>query len=47
MEEGSALILSGILQEQAQSVIESAQVKGLDVGERRQTGDWVALTMSR
>jgi ribosomal protein L11 methyltransferase len=47
MEEGSALILSGILQEQAQSVIESAQVKGLDVRERRQTGDWVALTMSR
>lgn len=46
IEENGTIILSGILQEQAQSVIEAARIKGLDVGERRQMGDWVALTMS-
>ncbi|HJQ14573.1 MAG TPA: 50S ribosomal protein L11 methyltransferase [Anaerolineales bacterium] len=46
MEAGGALILSGVLQEQAQSVIDAARAKGLDVREQRQTGDWVALTMS-
>lgn len=47
MEENGALILSGILQEQEQSVIEAAQAQGLRVGERKQVGDWVALTMRR
>jgi ribosomal protein L11 methyltransferase len=47
IEENGAIILSGILQEQAQSVIDAAQAKGLRMNERKQMGDWVALTMSR
>ena len=47
MEENGALILSGILQEQAQNVIEAAQAKGLKLNERAQMGDWVALRMNR
>ena len=47
IEDDGAIILSGILQEQAQSVIEAGQAKGLKMIERRQMGDWVALTMSR
>ena len=46
VEENGAIILSGILQEQAQSVIEAAQAKGLKIKERKQMGDWVALTMN-
>ena len=46
IDENGAIILSGILQEQTQSVIEAAQAKGLQVNERKQMGDWVALTMS-
>ncbi len=46
METGGSLILSGILHEQAQSVIDAAQAKGLGVKEQRQMGDWVALTVS-
>ena len=42
-----AIILSGILQEQEQSVVETAQAKGLRMKERRQMGDWVASAMSR
>ena len=45
VEEKGAIILSGILQEQVQSVINAAMAKGLDVQERRQIGDWVALTI--
>ena len=40
------LILSGILQEQEQSVVDAAQAYGLGRIERRQMGDWVALKMS-
>jgi len=40
---GGALILSGILAEQAEEVIYSAEVHGLKLVERRQIGDWVAL----
>jgi ribosomal protein L11 methyltransferase len=47
IEDDGAIVLSGILQEQAQSVIEAGQAKGLKMIERRQMGDWVALTMSR
>ncbi|HEX6271209.1 MAG TPA: 50S ribosomal protein L11 methyltransferase [Anaerolineales bacterium] len=47
IEGDGAIILSGILQEQAQGVIEAAQAKGLRVNEHRQIGDWVAFTMSR
>ncbi len=46
IEDNGAIILSGILQEQAQSVIEAAQAKGLRMNERKQMRDWVALTMS-
>jgi len=46
IEENGAIILSGILQEQAQSVIDAAQAKGLRMNERKQMGDWVALTMN-
>ena len=47
MEENGALLLSGILEEQASSVIEAARAKGLRTIERKQMGDWVALSMSR
>ncbi len=47
VEPGGAIILSGILQEQAQGVLEAGEKKGLKAGERRQMGDWVALTMSK
>ena len=45
IEENGAIILSGILEEQAPSVLEAAQAKGLKMNERRQLGDWVALSM--
>ena len=47
IEENGAIILSGILQEQVQNVIEAAQAKGLNVSQQKQMGDWVALTMSQ
>jgi ribosomal protein L11 methyltransferase len=47
IEENGAIILSGILFEQEQSVVEAGQAQGLRMIERRQMGDWVALTMSR
>jgi len=47
IEDEGAIVLSGILYEQEQSVIEAGQAKGLRMNERRQIGDWVALTMSR
>ena len=47
IEENGSIILSGILQEQEQNVIEAGQAKGLRMNERCQKGDWVALTMSR
>ena len=46
-EQNGAIILSGILQEQSQSVMEAAQAKGLRMNEKRQMGDWVALMMER
>lgn len=46
-EENGAVILSGILEEQAQSVIDAGQAKGFRLGERKQIGDWVALQMFR
>lgn len=45
--ESGVIILSGILQEQEQNVVEAAQAKGLRMEQRKQMGDWVALTMSR
>lgn len=47
MEQNGSIILSGILDEQAQRVIEAAQAQGLQMNDRRQMGDWVALSMSR
>jgi ribosomal protein L11 methyltransferase len=47
IEKDGAIILSGILQEQAQNVLEAAQAKGLRMDERKQMGDWVALRMRR
>lgn len=41
-----SIILSGILQEQEQRVVEAGQAQGLGLTGRRQMGDWVALTMS-
>ena len=45
--ENGSIVLSGILFEQEQSVIEAGQAQGLKMIERRQIGDWVALTLSR
>ena len=47
IEESGAIILSGILEEQAPRVLETAQAKGLKMNEQKQMGDWVALSMSR
>jgi ribosomal protein L11 methyltransferase len=47
IEEHGAIVLSGILFEQEQSVIEAGQAQGLRMNARRQSGDWVALTMNR
>ncbi|MCC6568856.1 MAG: 50S ribosomal protein L11 methyltransferase [Anaerolineales bacterium] len=47
VDEGGAIILSGILQEQEENVARAGQAKRLKLNERRQMGDWVALTMSR
>lgn len=47
IEEHGSIVLSGILFEQEQTVIEAGQAKGLRMNERRQIGDWVALTMSK
>jgi ribosomal protein L11 methyltransferase len=41
------IILSGILLEQEGNVIEAGQAHGLSLNERRQVGDWVALSLSR
>ena len=47
VEPNGMLILSGILQEQSQNVIEAVQAKGLSMNERLQMVDWVALMMER
>jgi ribosomal protein L11 methyltransferase len=46
-EPGGTLILSGILADQAGTVAEAAQAKGMEPGERKQIGDWVALSYKR
>jgi ribosomal protein L11 methyltransferase len=45
MEDGGTIILSGILQEQGGKVIEAAQAKGLKLNDKRQMGDWVAMSL--
>ena len=47
VEPNGEIILSGILDHQAESVIGAGQAKGLKRGEVRQMGDWVAISMSR
>ena len=47
VEDRGVILLSGILQEQEQSVVDVAQSKGLRRKERRQMGDWVAVSMVR
>lgn len=47
IEEGGSIILSGILQEQEETVLRAGQAKGLDLNRRGQMGDWVALTMMK
>jgi ribosomal protein L11 methyltransferase len=44
---GGALILSGILREQAEGVLAAAHAKGLTLNKRRQMEDWVALALKR
>jgi ribosomal protein L11 methyltransferase len=44
---GGALILSGILADQAQAVKQAAQARGLTFTEQKQSGDWVALALKR
>ena len=46
-EPGGTVILSGILDQQVQKVIEAGQARGLELSEQRQMGDWVALMMKR
>lgn len=41
------LILSGILADQADKVIEAVRARGMDLADRRQMGDWVALACRR
>ena len=45
-ESGGKLILSGILQEQEDNVLNTARAKGLVLEARKQMGDWVALLFS-
>jgi ribosomal protein L11 methyltransferase len=47
VEPGGAIILSGILAEQVQGVIQTGEAKGLQLREKRQMGDWVALAMGK
>jgi ribosomal protein L11 methyltransferase len=47
VEPNGGIILSGILDHQAESVIGAGQAKGLKRGEVRRMGDWVAISMSR
>ncbi len=47
IEPNGEIILSGILDHQAESVIAAGQAKGLKRGDQRQIGDWVAISMKR
>jgi len=47
VESDGKVILSGILDEQEGKVLEAAQAKGLVLKERKQMGDWVALSLSK
>lgn len=47
VEAGGEIILSGILDHQAGSVVAAGEAKGLKLNDQRQMNDWVALKMSR
>jgi ribosomal protein L11 methyltransferase len=47
VEPNGEIILSGILDHQAESVIAAGEAKGLTRGEIRQIGDWVALSLKK
>lgn len=47
IEPNGEIILSGILDHQAESVIAAGQAKGLKRGELRQVGDWVAISLKK
>ena len=47
LETPGKMVLSGILVEQAQAVIEAAQAKGLRFIEQIQQGDWVAIALEK
>jgi len=47
VEPNGEIILSGILDHQAENVIEAGQAKGLKRGEIRQMKDWVAISMRK
>lgn len=47
VEPNGEIILSGILDHQAESVIAAGQAKGLKRSDQRQIGDWVAISMKR
>lgn len=47
IEPDGEIILSGILDHQAENVIEAGQAKGLKRGEIRQMKDWVAISMKK
>ena len=47
VEPNGEIILSGILDHQAENVIEAGQAKGLKRGEIRQMKDWVAISMKK
>jgi ribosomal protein L11 methyltransferase len=44
---GGAIILSGILEHQANDVVAAGQKQGLKLVDQRQINDWVALLMSK
>ncbi len=47
VEPGGVIILSGILADQEQRVLDAAAAKGLSLRDRRQMGDWVALLAAK
>lgn len=47
VEPGGEIIVSGILDHQAESVIAAGQAKGLKRSDMRQMGDWVAISLKR
>ena len=47
VEPNGEIILSGILDHQAESVVKAGQAKGLKRSDQRQMGDWVAISLKR